>query len=60
MEDKNDWITQGIKISCKHQSNLFAFTKNSNDPKAKEHYIKYCKILSKVLQETKTQRYSKI
>jgi hypothetical protein len=34
MKDKNDWITQGIKISCKHKRSLFALTKNSHDPKA--------------------------
>jgi len=43
MEDKNDWSTQGIKISCRHKRSLYAFTKNSNDPKAKAHYNKYCK-----------------
>ena len=43
MKVKNDWITQGIKISCKHKRSLYAFTKNSNDPKAKMHCIKYCK-----------------
>ena len=40
MKDKNDWNTQGIKISCKHKSSLYAFTKNSNDTKVKAHYIK--------------------
>jgi hypothetical protein len=35
MKDKNDWITQGIKISSKHKRNLCALTKNSIDPKAK-------------------------
>jgi len=43
MKDKNDWNTQGIEICCKHKSKLYAFTKNSNDIKAKAHYIKYCK-----------------
>jgi hypothetical protein len=35
MENKNCWITQEIKISCKHKRRLYAFTKNSNDPKNK-------------------------
>jgi hypothetical protein len=34
---KNDWIKQGIKISCKHKRSLYTFTTNSNDPKAKAH-----------------------
>jgi ribosomal protein L33 len=45
MEDKNDCITEVIKLSCQHTSSLYANTKDSNDPKAKVHYIKYCKIL---------------
>ena len=35
MEEKNGWFTHGIKLSCKHESWLYAFTKSSNDPKAK-------------------------
>ena len=34
MKDKNNYITQGIKINCQHKRSLNAFTKNSNDPKA--------------------------
>ena len=30
---KNYWITQGIKMSCKHKRSLCALTKNSHDPK---------------------------
>jgi len=60
MEEKNDWITQGINISCKHKSSLYAFTKNSNDPKAKVHYIQYRKILRKLTQEAEKQHYSKV
>jgi hypothetical protein len=47
---KNDWITQGIKISCKHKRSLFMFTTNSKDRKPKEHYIIYCRILKKVIK----------
>jgi hypothetical protein len=31
---------------------------DSNDPKAKAHYIKFCTILIKVMKETKKQHYS--
>jgi hypothetical protein len=34
LEDKNDWITQEIKILSKHKRSLFALIKNSHDPKA--------------------------
>jgi hypothetical protein len=60
MEDKNDWITQGIKISCKHKRNLCAVTKSNNDSKAKAHYTKYCKIIIKVIKETRKQHYCKL
>jgi hypothetical protein len=63
MKDKNYWKTQGIKISCKHKRSLYAFTKNSNDTKAKAHYITYCKILRKVTKEANsnpTVDFSKI
>jgi len=60
MKDKNDWITQAIKISCKHKRSLYAFTKNSNYPKAKAHYIKYCRIQTKIIKEAKKQHYSRL
>jgi len=52
-EKKNDWITQGIKISCKHKRSLYTLTKNSNDLKAKARYIKYCEILKKSNKRSK-------
>ena len=32
----------------------------SNDPQAKAHYIKYCKILRKFIKEAKKQHYSRL
>jgi hypothetical protein len=58
MKDKNDWITQVIKITCKNKRSLYAFIKNRNYPKA--HYIKYCKILRKVIKEVKKLHYSRL
>jgi ribosomal protein L33 len=57
---KKDWITQGIKISCKHKRSLYTFTTNSNDPKAKAHYTKYCQILKKVIKEAKKLHYGRL
>ena len=57
---KNDWITQGIKISCKHKRSLYTFTKKNNDPKYKAHYITYCRILKKVIKEAKKQHYDRL
>ena len=60
MKDKNIWITQGIKINCKHKRSLNSFNKNSNDPKANAYYIKYCEILRKGIKESKKQHYSRL
>jgi ribosomal protein L33 len=40
-------------IPCKHKRSLYTLTKNSNNPKVKVHYIKYCRILKKVVKEAK-------
>jgi len=53
MKNKNDWITQGTNISCKHRISLYAFTNNCNYPNAKADYIQYFKILRKVIQDAK-------
>jgi len=55
MKDKNNWITQGIKVCCKHKRSLYAFTNNNSDPKAKAHYINYFKILIIVIKEAMKQ-----
>jgi ribosomal protein L33 len=56
----SDWITQGIKISYKCRGCLYTFTKNSSDPKAKAHYIKYCRILKKVIKGAKKQHNNRL
>jgi hypothetical protein len=43
---------------CNCERSLYTFTKNSNDAKA--HYIKYCKILQRVLKLAKKQHYSSL
>jgi len=60
MKDKNDWITQGTKISLKHKRSLYAFTNNSTYPHEKADYIQYFKILRKVIQyDAKKRNYSR-
>ena len=56
----NDWITQGIKISCKHKRILYTISRNCNDPTVKTHYDNYCRILKKVIREAKKQHYSRL
>jgi hypothetical protein len=57
---KNYWITQGIKISCKHKRTLYVNSRNNNKPNTRVFYVKYCKILRDVIKEAKKQHYSKV
>jgi len=52
----NDWITLGIRTSCKHKRELYVESKRK--PKLREHYKKYCKILSAVVNEAKKLTYN--
>jgi hypothetical protein len=49
----NNWITSGIKTSCKRKRELFLLTRNSNDSAMKQHYKEYCKTLANVVREAK-------
>jgi len=51
--NSNAWITTGIRTSCKLKRDLYLLRKNSNDPRLKNHYKLYCKILSNVIREAK-------
>jgi hypothetical protein len=51
---KVNWITQEIKISCKHKRSPYIYSRNSKEPIIKAFHIKYCKILNKVIKEAKT------
>jgi hypothetical protein len=57
---KNDWVTQGIKISCKCKRSPYIYSRNSNDPNTKAYYSKYCKILNNIIKETKKQHYIRL
>jgi hypothetical protein len=48
---RNDWITLGKRTSCKHKRELYVASKSN--PKLRDHYNKYCKILSSVINEAK-------
>jgi hypothetical protein len=64
--NKKGWITQGIKISCEYRRRLYTHThththsRDNNDAVIKVFYIKYCKILNKVIQEAKKQHYNRL
>jgi exonuclease III len=52
------WITTGIKISCKRKRELLC--RHSNDPNHKTYYKRYCKLLSKVILSAKKLHYNRI
>jgi tRNA nucleotidyltransferase/poly(A) polymerase len=54
----NEWITLGIKTSCKRKRWLFLASKNDKNPDLLRHYKIYCKILSSVIREAKRRHYA--
>lgn len=57
---KNNWITQGIKISCKTKRTLYIQSRNSNDPNLIAHFKNYSKILHKVILKAKKIYFNEI
>jgi hypothetical protein len=56
---RNDWITEEIKISCRHKRSLYIHSR-SNNPHMRAHYNESCKILTRVIKETKRQHYYRL
>jgi ribosomal protein L33 len=54
----NGWITQGIRLSCRHKQSLYIFSRNSNNYLIKLYYKLYCSILRKVIREAKSIYYN--
>jgi len=50
---QNQWITEGIKISCKKKEGIFFLCRRSNDLNLKIYYKGYCAVLSKVILTAK-------
>jgi hypothetical protein len=54
------WITKGIKISCLTKRRLYLNYRSSNNVDIKNHYKRYCYILSKVITTAKNLYYNKL
>jgi hypothetical protein len=54
----NQWITKGIINSCKRKKDLYLLTRFNNDEKLKNYYLRYSKILSKVIKAAKMLHYN--
>jgi exonuclease III len=59
-QSHNEWITKGIKISCKRKKELFELCKICNNQRLTLYYKKYCTILTKVIRTAKKLHYNKI
>jgi hypothetical protein len=49
----NNWITKGIRISCKRKRDFYTIYKHTNNIQVKEYYKKYCAILKKLIIDAK-------
>jgi len=58
IKSHTDWITQGIKISCKRKRELYILYRTSKDNSLKLYYKKYCAILTKIIQYAKKHYYN--
>jgi hypothetical protein len=56
----NQWITTGIKTSCKHKTFLYIMSKITNCSKIKAHYNQYCNLLGKVIRNAKSVYYNEL
>jgi hypothetical protein len=56
----NQWITKGIKISCKRKKYLYLMFRSTNHSGLKENYTRYCTLLRKVIRRAKALYYEGI
>ena len=56
----NNWITTGIKLSCKCKAFPYIMSKTTNCSKIKIHYIQYCRVLWKVIRKAKVMYYNEL
>jgi hypothetical protein len=50
-------MSECIKISINHKRELYLSSRNRKNPKFKEYYKLYCKLLLKVIKEAKILQY---
>ena len=60
LQNSKPWLTKGIKISCLNKRRLYLNYRKSNNPNLKQHYKKYCQILSRVITAANRLHYSKL
>lgn len=58
--NSNQWITKGIRISCRCKKYLYLMSRSTNHPRLKEYYAQYCTLLRKVIRRAKAMFYDEI
>jgi hypothetical protein len=58
LELVDKWITKGIINSCKRKRDLYLLIKSKNDNNLRNYYLRYSKILSKVIKTAKKLHYN--
>jgi hypothetical protein len=57
-QSTNQWITKGIMNSCKRKKELYMEVRSNNNLQLKNYYLKYNKILAKVIKTAKKVFYN--
>jgi hypothetical protein len=57
--ENNEWITKGIKTSCRYKRELYLNCRSNDNQIMKIHYRKYCRILTQIIKEAKRMHYNK-
>lgn len=50
---QKQWLTKGIKVSCKKKRELYLLCRTTSDNILKSYYNNYCKLLNKVITKAK-------
>jgi hypothetical protein len=54
----DNWVTEGIKISCTKKRDLHSLYRNNKDNiQIRDHYKKYCNVLKRVINKAKKQYF---
>jgi hypothetical protein len=57
--NNNSWITPSIRTFCKRKRFIYLLTKNSDDINLKNYYKQYCKNLTTIIKEAKSNMYNR-
>jgi hypothetical protein len=56
----NQWLTKGIRISCRHKKYLYMMSRATNHSRLREYYTRFCTLLRKVIRRAKAMYYEEM